>query len=77
MPKMKSRAKLEPRTRVAGHDLVADVNGILQVRHCYAFLQHDVADVIDPDWQAVLEPEFAQVLRAFEFELAAGALLRA
>ena len=74
---MKCRPQFEPWRFPVALDLVADVNGILQVRHRDPFLDHEIADTINPDRHPVLEPEFAQILGAFQIQLPASALLRA
>ena len=38
--------------------------------HRNAFLDDEVANVVNPNRHPVFEPEFAQVLRAFKIELA-------
>ena len=77
MPEMERGPQLEPGRFPIPSDPVADVDRILQVRHQDAFLDHQIAHLINPDGQPVLEPEFLEVIRAFQIELAAGALFRA
>ena len=73
MPKVKGGPQFEPRCFSAADDLVTDVHSVLQMRQEHALLDDQIAHVITPDRQPIFEPEFAQVFRAMQIELAARA----
>src|SRR5205823_1900968 len=77
MPKMKCRPQLESRRFSFRDHLVADMNRVLQMRQQHAFLDHDVANMISPDWESVLEAKLSQIIGTFQIELAAGPFFRA
>ena len=77
MPKVEGGSQLEPRRFSAADNLVTHVDGVLQMRQEHALLDDQIAHVITPDRQPIFEPEFAQVFRAMQIELAARALFRA
>src|SRR5256885_12552103 len=77
MPKMKRWTQLESRRLSFRDHLVADMDRILQMRQQHAFLDHDVADMISPNWEPVFEAELSQEIGTFQIELSAGAFFRA
>ena len=64
MAKMNRRPQLEPRRFSGAGDSIADVDGILEMRHRDPLLDLKIADVINPDRHPVFEPEFAQTFGA-------------
>ena len=77
MAEVKGGSQLEPRRFSAADNLVTDVDRVLQMRQEHPLLDDQIAHVITPDRQPIFEPEFAQVFRAMQIELAARAFLRA
>ena len=77
MPEMKSRPQLEARALASRKHTVRNVDGVLQVEEGDSLFQNDIADLVKPDGQAVFQPELAQIIRARQMKLAAGALLAA
>ena len=47
------------------------------MRQQHAFLDHDVANMISPDGEPVLEAELSQIIGTFQIELSAGTFFRA
>src|SRR6266513_5655905 len=77
MPKMKCRPQLQSWRLSFRDHLVANMNRVLQMRQQHAFLDHDVANMISPDREPVLEAELRQIIGALQIELSAGTLFRA
>src|SRR5438105_1716427 len=62
--------ELEFYSRISRQNPITDMNGVLQVRQQNAFLQNNVANVVNPNRQTILQTEFAQVIRAVEMKAA-------
>jgi hypothetical protein len=64
MTKIECRSQVQPWPIFSLENPVADVDGILQMQKKNAFFQHNVTDVISPNGEAILQPEFAEIISA-------------
>ena len=77
MPKLKGGPELQPKRALPFKQSIGNVHGVLKVRQQNPFFDDSPANVIDPDGQTIFETKFAQIISAFQIELAAGAFFRA
>src|SRR5438477_698726 len=75
--KLKSGSQFEPRAWFPFNDAISEVDGVLQMQQQHTLLQHEITDVICPDWQSVFQSKFAEIFCCPQIELTAGALLAA